>query len=115
MSVSDPSSSKALTDLKGFPVRFLTISKNGLMSFSFDGELYTLKSGEAPQKVEISLATQAITNPDNFISINGGVSEMSLSPDGKEIAFIARGEVFVTAVDGSLPSALRKHPNKSVL
>lgn len=102
MPVSDPSNPKALTDLKDFPVRFLTISKDGLMSFSFDGELYTLKAGEAPQKVEISLATQAIANPDNFISINGGVSEMSLSPDGKEIAFIARGEVFVTAVDGSL-------------
>ncbi|MEP2350093.1 MAG: S41 family peptidase, partial [Algoriphagus sp.] len=30
------------------------------------------------------------------------VREMSIAPDGKEIAFIARGEVFVTSVDGSL-------------
>src|SRR5690625_7391443 len=27
---------------------------------------------------------------------------MDISPDSKEIAFIARGEVFVTSVDGSL-------------
>lgn len=112
MPVANPAQTSALTSFSGFPVRFLSISDNGLMSFSFDGELYTLKKGEQPKKLEISIATQSISNPDNFIAINGGVQEMSLSPDGKEIAFIARGEVFVTSVDGSLTKRITNTPEQ---
>lgn len=100
--VSNPAQNQALTNFKNFPVRFLSISNEGTLCFSFDGEIYTLKKGNQPQKLEVSIATQAISNSDNYLSINGGVREMSLSPDGKEIAFIARGEVFVTSVDGTL-------------
>lgn len=112
MPLENPSSVTALTQFENFPVRFLTISEDGLMSFSYDGELYTLRAGEQAQKVPVSLVTQAVSNPDNFISINGGVSEMSLSPDGKEIAFIARGEVFVTSVDGSLTKRITETPEQ---
>lgn len=102
MPVDNPSQTTAITSFSKYPVRFLSIAQNGLMSFSFDGELYTLRKGEQPKKLEVSLATQGISNFDQYISINGGVQEMAVSPDGKEIAFIARGEVFVTAVDGSM-------------
>lgn len=111
-SLSNPSQSTALTNLKDFPVRFLSIANNGLMSFSYDGELYTLKEGEQPKKVAVSITTQAIANTDSYININGGVREMSLSPDGKEIAFIARGEVFVTSVDGSLTKRITDTPQQ---
>ncbi|MBN7816587.1 S41 family peptidase [Algoriphagus pacificus] len=112
MPVSDPSKATALTSFEGFPVRFLTISKNGLMSFGYDGELYTMKKGETPKKLEVSIQTQAISNPDSFIAINGGVREMAISPNGKEIAFIARGEVFVTSVDGSLTKRITNTPEQ---
>ncbi len=112
MPVSNPDLSTALTSFEYFPIRFLTISNSGLMSFSFDGELYTLKKGETPKKLEVSIQTQAISNPDNFISINGGVREMVVSPNGKEIAFIARGEVFVTSVDGSLTKRITNTPEQ---
>ena len=49
MSLDNPSQKTALTELKDFPVRFLSISKDGLMSFSYDGELYTLKVGDQPK------------------------------------------------------------------
>ncbi|MEN2283047.1 S41 family peptidase [Algoriphagus sp. SE2] len=112
MPVSNPSQSTALTNFDGFPVRFLTISNSGLMSFGFDGELYTMKKGESPKKLEVNIQTQAISNSDNFISINGGVREMVVSPNGKEIAFIARGEVFVTSVDGSLTKRITNTPEQ---
>lgn len=102
LELTNPENSSALTDFKTYPVRFLSIANNGLMSFSYDGELYTLKKGESPKKLSVTLKTQAISNSDNYIAINGGVREMVISPDGKEIAFIARGEVFVTSVDGAL-------------
>ncbi len=112
MPVSNPSQTQALTSFSGFPVRFLSIASSGLMSFSYDGQLYTLKKGEQPKKLEVTIATQSITNPDNYITVNGGVREMSISPDGKEIAFIARGEVFVTSVDGSLTKRITNTPEQ---
>lgn len=110
--LENPSQKQALTSLKDFPVRFLTIADNGTMSFSYDGELYTFREGSQPQKVEVSIKTQPISNSDSYISINGGVREMSISPDGKEIAFIARGEVFVTSVDGSLTKRITNTPQQ---
>jgi tricorn protease len=112
MPVANPANSQALTDFSGFPVRFLSIADNGLMSFSYDGELYTLRKGDQPKKLEISIATQSVSNSDNYISINGGVREMAISPDGKEIAFIARGEVFVTSVDGSMTKRITNTPEQ---
>lgn len=111
-SLSNPATSTALTDLKTYPVRFLSISDAGLMSFGYDGELYTMKKGEQPTKLQINLQTQAISNSDNYIAINGGVKEMTVSPDGKEIAFIARGEVFVTSVDGALTKRITNTPEQ---
>lgn len=112
LDLAAPSKTEALTSLSDYPVRFLSISNDGLMSFSYDGELYTLKKGEAPQKVPVSIKTQAISNTDNFIAINGGVREMSISPNGKEIAFIARGEVFVTSVDGAMTKRVTDTPEQ---
>ncbi|PZX54104.1 S41 family peptidase [Algoriphagus chordae] len=112
MDVTNPAQPEALTALENFPVRFLSISNDGLMSFGYDGELYTLRKGETPKKLAVGLQTQAIANADNYIAINGGVREMSISPDGKEIAFVARGEVFVTSVDGSLTKRITNTPEQ---
>lgn len=112
MSLTGAQEPQALTGFSGFPVRFLSISDKGLMSFSYDGQLYTLKKGEQPKRLEISIATQTISNPDTYIAINGGVREMAISPDGKEIAFIARGEVFVTSVDGSMTKRITQTPEQ---
>lgn len=112
MNLANPAQPEALTTFKDFPVRFLSSSMDGLLSFGFDGEIYTMRKGEQPKKLAVSLQTQSISNPDNYIAINGGVREMSISPDGKEIAFIARGEVFVTSVDGSLTKRITNTPEQ---
>ncbi len=109
MSIENPDHNEQLTDFSLHPVRFLSYG-NGTLSFGFDGELYTMRDGEEPQKVDVIIRTQRGTNPDSYITINGGVQEMDISPDGKEIAFIARGEVFVTSVDGSLTKRITNTP-----
>lgn len=101
MSIENPSEREQLTFFEVHPVRFLSYA-NGTFAFGFDGELYTMKLGEEPSKVNVAIRTQEISNSDRFITINGGVQEFAVSPDGKEIAFIARGEVFATSVDGSI-------------
>lgn len=103
--------SKQLTNFKLHPVRFLSVG-NGTLSFSYDGELYTMNEGEQAKKLSIMIRTQNISNADKFISINGGVNEMAISPNGKEIAFIARGEVFVTSVEESFTKRLTNTPER---
>ncbi|WP_417886440.1 S41 family peptidase [Zunongwangia sp.] len=111
LSIENPEKSEQLTDFKDFPVRFLSFG-NGVLAFGYDGELYTMKEGGAPKKVNVNIRTQSVDNSDNYIDIRDGVREMEVSPNGKEIAFVARGEVFVTSVDGSLTKRITNTPNQ---
>lgn len=98
-----------LTKFKLHPVRFLSFG-NGILSFGYDGELYTMREGGKPKKVNVTIVTQNKDNNDKYISVNGGIREMAISPNGKEIAFIARGEVFVTSVDKSFTKRITNTP-----
>lgn len=109
MDINNPNNVEQVTSFKLHPVRFLSIG-NGILSFGFDGELYTMKEGEKPKKIKVTIVTQDKDNTDKFISVNSGINEMSISPNGKEIAFIARGEVFVTSVDKSFTKRLTNTP-----
>ncbi|MDN3595344.1 S41 family peptidase [Zunongwangia endophytica] len=111
LSLANPEENVQLTDFTDFPVRFLSFG-NGTLSFGYDGELYTMKEGESPKKVQVNIRTQSGDNSDNYININDGVEEMAIAPNGKEIAFIARGEVFVTSTDGSLTKRITNTPNR---
>ena len=108
-------STKATTQVSEFdlhPVRFLSAG-GGMLCFGYDGELYTMsEAGGTPRKVNVTIRTQAVSNSDKYISINGGVREMDIAPNGKEIAFIARGEVFVTSVDGAMTKRITNTPEQ---
>tara|TARA_R110001599_G_scaffold161642_5_gene350295 strand:+ start:8166 stop:11402 length:3237 start_codon:yes stop_codon:yes gene_type:complete len=111
LSLDNPAARTQLTNFKTHPVRFLSMGA-GTLSFGYDGELYTMKEGQQPKKLSVNIVTQSKTNSDKFVSINGGVGEMAISPNGKEIAFTARGEVFVTSVDGSITKRITNTPEQ---
>lgn len=102
---------KRVTDFKLHPVRFLS-QGGGTLCFGYDGQLYTQRPGEKPRRVNVTVITQGIGNADKFIDLKGGVREMAVSPNGKEIAFIARGEVFVTSVGESFTKRLTNTPEQ---
>jgi tricorn protease len=101
-----------VTKMKDHPVRHLTRANDGTLCFSYDGEVYTVKDGGSPQKVNIKVNTDARTNAEKIIPINTGVTQTVLSPNGKEIAFIVRGEVFVTSVEGGLTKRITNTPEQ---
>ncbi len=90
---------RAITQLSNHPIRSLSRSNNGLLSFSYNGELYTLTEGSNPVKVKVEIQTDRRYNEAVIEYISGNASDFELSPNGKEIAFIVRGEVFVTSVE----------------
>ncbi|MGK0326469.1 MAG: Tol biopolymer transport system component, partial [Polaribacter sp.] len=111
LSLENQNKVEQLTKFKLHPVRFLSMG-NGILSFGYDGELFTMREGEKPKKVSVHILTQDKENIDKFISVNGGINEMSISPNGKEIAFIARGEVFVTSIDKSFTKRITNTPER---
>ena len=89
---------KAVTTFKTHPVRFLSMAKDGLLCFTYNGEIYMQKLGAEPQKLAISLTRDdeaAIAD----LSFTNEAHQPVVSKDGKQIAFVARGEVFVTSTE----------------
>ena len=87
----------SLTSFTSHPVRFLSAGANGLLAFTYNGELYSMRPGEEPRKVNVSVAD---SSPAEEETINiSSVDEAYPSPDGKQVAFIKRGEVFVTSTE----------------
>ena len=89
---------QAVTGFKTHPVRFLSSAKNGLLCYTFNGEIYTQKGNEKPKKLNITL-TRDDEPVISDLTFSSGARHSVVSKDGKQIAFIVRGEVFVTSVE----------------
>jgi tricorn protease len=109
-SLAVPDKSVQLTHFARNPVRFLTVAKDNTLCYGYDGEIYTQKPGGDAQKVSIRIAEDGRNTLDKVLPVNGGVTEMTLSPNGKEIAFVFRGEIFVTSVDGGITKRITNTP-----
>lgn len=96
--VDNPSAIKPVTDFTTHPVRFLSRGTDGTMAFAYDGEIYTMRDGSRPAKVNIDIIVDN-ENPVKDLSVASGASEVAVSPDGTQVALIKRGEVFVTSVE----------------
>ncbi len=107
--------SQQLTSFKKHPVRFLSLANDGTLCFGYDGELYTMKGNGKPQKVSVSIVADARTNNTRIVPVSGGVRDMAVSPNGKEVAYIFRGEVFVSSVDGGITKRITNTPEQERL
>lgn len=87
-----------LTKMQKHPVRSLSASNDGTLAFSWDGEIYTMRSGGQPQKINVEIVGD---NYDRDL-LKGyrsyGATNMAVSPSGEEVAFVLRGDVYVTSV-----------------
>jgi C-terminal processing protease CtpA/Prc len=109
-SIKSDSPSTKITNFTTHPVRFLSVSNDDLLCYGYHGAIYTQKENGQPQKLDIKIITQDVANNESYIKINGGVQEMEISPNGKEIAVIARGEIFITSVDGQITKRVTNTP-----
>ncbi|MDH8700995.1 tricorn protease [Dysgonomonadaceae bacterium PH5-43] len=97
MPLNNPNSLKQITNFKTHPVRFLSIDKAGKLCFWYDGEIYTMAASGKPEKVKISIIEDDKLN--DFETINRGAYAEAVSSDGKQVASVMRGEIFVSSVD----------------
>ncbi len=104
--------SQQLTDFKANPVRHLSRSNDNTFCFTWNGEIYTYKEGGQPAKVNIQIENDGRQGVDKNLPINGNVTEFTVSPNGKEVAFVSRGEVFVTSVEGTQTKRITNTPQQ---
>jgi len=109
-SLSDPSRNTPLTKFSRHPVRFLSRSTGNTLCFSYDGEVYTMQPGGEPRKVPIRIAADGRTTLDKIVPVNDNFSELKLSPNGKEFAYVFRGEIFVTSMEGGITKRITNTP-----
>ncbi len=95
--IGAPDKAERLTDFKTHPVRFLSRSDNGTLAFTYDGEIYTMKTPEKPQKVAITLTTDADAMPKRLRATP--TYDAAVSPDGKQAAYVSRGNIFVASTE----------------
>ncbi len=103
---------RQLSTFKINPVRHLSISKNNMLCFTNDGDIYTMADDGSPKKVSVQIVNDGRQNTEKNMTVNGNVGSFALSPNGKEIAFVTRGEVFVTSVDGTQTKRITNTPQQ---
>lgn len=94
------------------PVRFLSASNTGLLCYGYNGEIYTLLAGAKPQKVNITINTDAIEPPVEYSNISSHATELAVSPSGKEVALVIRGDIYVTSVDYTTTKRITNTPEQ---
>ncbi|CAN5620400.1 S41 family peptidase [soil metagenome] len=105
--------SEPVTRFRGQPVRFLSAARDGTLAFGHDGLLYTLPSGASePTRVPVRIASDWRENDERVISVSGGISDFSVSPSGKELAFLSRGEVFATSLETGTTQRITSTPER---
>lgn len=98
--IANPSMLTKVSDFDTHPVRFLSGASNGMLAYTYNGELYTQMPGSNPFKVNVDIVTDYSNEPVNTI-VGSRNTEMTVSPDGTQVAVINRGDIFVGSVEYS--------------
>jgi len=102
-----------ITQHEAHPVRFLSVADNGDIAYAYDGDLYVRRADRGGcVKVDVTVAADRRVNATQHIDVASEITEFDVSPDGKEIAFIARGEVFVTSTDHAATRRITDTPEQ---
>ena len=75
-------------------------------------QIYTVKEGAKPQKVDVRIISDKVENDLIHQLKTSGATDIAVSPNGKEIAFIVRGDVYVTSVDYETTKQITNTPQQ---
>lgn len=104
--------SKQITFHAKQPVRFLSVANDGKLCYGYDGEIYTLVPGGQSKRVDITILSDK-NDKDIIRQIKtSGATDLAVSPNGKEVAFILRGDVYVTSVDYKTTKQITNTPDQ---
>lgn len=101
-----------LTHYKGNPVRYLTRADNGTLCYAYNGEIYTLREGSEPVKLSVTITADDGSDRLQRLVRTNGASEFTVSPNGKEVAFVMHGDVYVTSTEYNTTKQITDTPEQ---
>jgi len=110
LNIEDPSQKEQITKFESHPVRYLSMDNSGTLCFTQNGDLYTKTENQEAKQIEVSIRAEDKNNNLKVLPVSGNVREMAISPDGKEVAYIVRGEVFVSSVEAKMTKRITNTP-----
>lgn len=96
--LANPQAVERVTNHKTHPVRFLSVADNGTLCYSYDGDLYIKEGAAASRRLAVTIEGDNTAADRTILPVQMG-SDAAVSSDGKQLAFIFRGELFVTSTD----------------
>jgi tricorn protease len=100
---------KALTKFNS-SIKTATVNANGgkvIFEKDYQLWLYDVAKGSA-DKINITVNRNLILPKDKDFQVQNNISAFDVSPDGKKLAFISRGELFVSDVEGKFIRHIEK-------
>lgn len=88
-----------ITHFTDHPVRYLSVDRKGNAAFSWNGQIYYLPYNGTPQRVPVEIVADYNADLVEYRTYRSGFSSADISPNEKEMAFVVRGEVFVTSIE----------------
>jgi Tol biopolymer transport system component/C-terminal processing protease CtpA/Prc len=111
--VERPSDVRQITTHTRHPVRHLTISNTGDLVYGFDGEIWRIAAGATePAKVPVDIRIEDRHATESVERLTTGATELAVSPNGKDLAFVIRGEVFVTSLEFATTRRITSTPGQ---
>jgi len=100
LDLADPGKPAQVTAHQTHPVRFLSASSAGDLCYTWDGEIWVRPAGaNESRKLSVTAAADRRDLEVAPVDVASDANELELSPNGREVAFVARGEVFVASVE----------------
>ncbi|HSF45552.1 MAG TPA: PDZ domain-containing protein, partial [Chitinophagaceae bacterium] len=102
-----------LTNFKDEAIRYYSVSADGsAIVFEKEMDLFLFRPGKgSPQKINIQIAADERLDPTELKTFTNGASQYALSPNGKLLAYVVRGEVFIKEADKEKPRSVNASNN----
>ena len=102
----------AITKYTTDAVRYPSIARNGsALAYLYNGDLYVAQpDGRDAKKVSIICHSDDKVNNQERRVVNAGANEIELSPDGKQLAMVIQGDIWLLPVAGGDAKRLTNDP-----
>ncbi len=100
-----------VTSFDTHPVRCLSISSEGTLCFSWNGELYTVRDSQEPRKLTVDVVADSQVRDVEKRTVSSATG-FAPSPNGNEVAVVAHGDVYVTSIDYSTTRRITDTPQQ---
>lgn len=111
----DNGKKKALTKFSSSIRTPLVNANGGKVVFEKDYQLwlYDVRTDKT-EKINIALARNNILPKEKDFEVRGNISAFDVSPDGKKLVFVSRGELFVSDVEGKFVQQVNRQSAERV-